>query len=87
MAACHHHDHAGATPSELARSPLTVRADNCCDGHECCRSMVRTFSANVGQRAIFAAIDRTEDHVPPQYTFFLNRDFFASHTVRGPPAL
>jgi hypothetical protein len=87
MAACHHHDHAGATPSELARSPLTVRADNCCDGHECCRSMVRTFSANVGQRAIFAAIDRTEDHVPPQYTFFLKRDFFASHTVRGPPAL
>jgi len=85
MGGCHHH--AAATPSEPSHTPLAVRADNCCDGHECCRSMVRTLSANVGPRPIFTAIAQTEDHVPTQHTSLLNRDFVASHTVRGPPAL
>lgn len=85
MAGCHHH--AAATTAEPARTPLYVRSGNCCDGHECCRSMVRTLSANVGPRPIFAAIARTEDHLPLQHTSFLNREFVAAHTVRGPPAL
>ena len=85
MAGCHHH--AAATSVEPARIPLAIRSDNCCDGHECCRSLARTLSANVGPRPIFTAIDRTEDQVLPQHTSFLNRDFVASHTVRGPPTL
>ena len=85
MAGCHHH--AAATAAEPARIPLSVRSDNCCDGHECCRSMVRTLSANVGPRVLFTAIAQTDNHVPPQHTSFLNRDSVASHTVRGPPAL
>jgi len=85
MPGCHHH--AAATPAEATRTPLAVRAGNCCDGHECCRSMVRTLSANVGPRPSFTAIAQTEDHVPTQHTSFLNRDLVGSHSVRGPPAL
>ena len=83
MAGCHHH--AAATPAEPARAPLAVRSENCCDGHECCRSMV-CLSVNVGPRPTFTAIERTQDHVAPQHTSFLNRDFVSSHSVRGPPA-
>lgn len=85
MAGCHHH--AAATSAEPARNPLAVRSDNCCDGHECCRSMVRTLSANVGPRPSFTVIAQTEDHVPTQPTSFLNHDLVGSHSVRGPPAL
>jgi hypothetical protein len=85
MAGCHHH--AAATSAEPSRTPLAVRANNCCDSHECCRSMVRTLSANVGPRPSFTAIAQTEDHVPTQHTSFLNRDLVGSHSVRGPPAL
>jgi hypothetical protein len=85
IAGCHHH--AAATSAEPSRTPLGIRANNCCDGHECCRSMVRTFSANVGPRPIFSAVDRAVSQVPLQHTSFLNRDFLAAYTVRGPPAL
>ena len=43
MAGCHHH--AAAALAEPARTPLAVRSGKCCDGHECCRSMVRTLWA------------------------------------------
>ena len=85
MPGCHHH--AAVAPADPSRTPLAVRSDNCCDGHECCRSMVRTLSANVGPRVLFTAIGRIENHVPSQHIYFLNRDFVAAHTVRGPPAL
>ncbi len=84
MAGCHHH---AAAPTESSHTPPSVRSGNCCDGHECCRSMVRTLSANFSPRPTFAAIAQTQDHVPAQHTSFLNRDSVASHSVRGPPAL
>jgi len=85
MPGCHHH--AATTAQEPARVPLSARSNNCCDGHECCRSMVRSHSANVGPRPTFTAVDRAEHHVPLQYTSFVNRDLLDSHSVRGPPLL
>jgi len=85
MPGCHHHP--AATPIEPLRSPLAVRANDCCEGHECCRSMVRTLSANIGPQPSFTVIAQTEDHVPTQHTSFLNRDLVGSLSVRGPPTL
>jgi len=82
---CHHH--AADTAPEPTPVPLGVRSTNCCDGHECCRSMVRSHSANIGPRPMFTAVDRAENHVPLPYTSFVNRDAVDSHSVRGPPAL
>ena len=84
MPGCHHH---AATPIEPSRTPLALRSGNCCDSHECCRSMVRTISANVGPQPSFMAIAQTEDNVPTQHPSFLNRDLVGSLSVRGPPAL
>jgi hypothetical protein len=85
MPGCHHH--AAAAPSEPTHTPLAVRSGNCCDGHECCRSMVRSHSANVARRTIFAAVDRAETHVPAAHSSFPDLDLVGSHSVRGPPAL
>jgi hypothetical protein len=87
MPGCHHHDHVAATPSEPAHTPLTVRSNNCCDGHECCRSMVRCCSVNLGPRPMFTTVARAGNHVPLPYTSFVNRDVVNALSVRGPPAL
>jgi hypothetical protein len=85
MPGCHHH--AGSAPMEPAYTPLAVRSGNCCDSHECCRSMVRSHSANVAPRTIFATVDRAETHLPATHSSFPGLDFVGSNSVRGPPAL
>jgi hypothetical protein len=85
MAGCHHHNHAtGAQPSNPR---LTVQSRQCCEGHECCRSMVRSHSARVAPRTLFQQIDRTEDSVSPQQASLIYSEPAAYHSVRGPPAL
>jgi len=85
MPGCHHH--AVAAPAEPVHTPLAFRSGNCCDTHECCRSMVRSHSANVAARTIFATVDRAETHLAAPRSSFLGLDFVGSHSVRGPPAL
>ena len=85
MPGCHHQ--AAMAPAEAVRSPLALRSGICCEGHECCRSMVRSHSANITRRPVLAAVDRAEIYVAREQDSFLNRDFVASQSVRGPPAL
>jgi hypothetical protein len=85
MPGCHHQ--AGGAPTESAHTPLAVRSGNCCDGHECCRSMVRSHSASVMARTILAAVDRADTNLPATHSSFPDLAFVGSHSVRGPPTL
>jgi hypothetical protein len=83
--ACHHHDH--ATTTQSSGTSLTIRSKQCCDGHECCRSMVRSHSAYVGPRTLFQEIDRIDDYVSLQPAPLIKLELAFYRSVRGPPAL
>ncbi len=82
MAGCHHH--AAATPTQVR---LGFVSRQCCTGHECCRSTVRSHWAQVNPSAVFGQIDRVNGHVATlrqaPYGLELSPYFF----VRGPPEL
>ena len=86
---CHHHAAAKADPdlTSQADTGLAFRSSQCCSGHECCRSLVRTQSARAGLRTRFQQTDRTEDSVLAFHPHFPRIDLAAYHSVRGPPAL
>ena len=85
MPGCHHHE--ADTPSEPTHTPSAFRSANCCDGHECCRSMVRSLSANIGPHPVSAVVDRAETQVSLPQTAFVSLEFVLSRSVRAPPAL
>lgn len=85
MPGCHHHE--AATQSEPAHIPSAFRSANCCDGHECCRSMVRSLSADNSPQPVSAVVDRAETHVSQPQTPFASLEFVLYRSVRGPPAL
>ena len=85
MPGCHHHEQ--ATTAQSSRIALTVGSRQCCEGHECCRSAVRSHSAQVGARAIFQQVDRTDDYVSLQHASLISLELASYHLVRGPPAL
>jgi hypothetical protein len=82
---CHHHEHATAT--QPSSTSLTLRSKQCCEGHECCRSMVRSHSAQVGPRTIFKQIDRAERYVSAQPAQFVRLAAVSYQFDRGPPSL
>jgi hypothetical protein len=85
MAGCHHH--AATAQAEASGVNLAVRSRQCCEGHECCRSMVRSHSAQVGSRTLFQEVDRIEDYVSFEHARRNDLELAAYHSVRGPPAL
>jgi hypothetical protein len=85
MPGCHHHQ--TATPSEPTHIPSAFRSANCCDGHQCCRSMVRSLSANIGPHPVSAAVDRAGTQVSLPQTPLVSLDFVLFRSVRAPPAL
>ena len=85
MAGCHHH--ATAVPPESSNVSLAVQSKQCCEGHECCRSMVRSHSAQVGSRTLFQEVDRIEDYISFEHARRHDLELAAYHSVRGPPAL
>lgn len=85
MPGCNHHEQ--ATSAQPSKTSLTVGSRQCCEGHECCRSLVRSHSAQVGSRAILQQVDRTKDYVSLQHASLINLELASYQLVRGPPAL
>jgi hypothetical protein len=85
MAGCHHH--VTAVSPESSNVSLALRSKPCCEGHECCRSMVRSHSAQVGSHTLFQEVDRIEDYVSFEHARRNDLQLAAYHSVRGPPAL
>jgi hypothetical protein len=87
MPGCHPHDHDHATEAKPSDTSLTIRSKQCCNGHECCRSMVRSHSAHIGPRTLFQEIDRIDDYVSLRHAPLVKLELAAYRSVRGPPAL
>ncbi|MGC2196451.1 MAG: hypothetical protein WA628_17390 [Terriglobales bacterium] len=90
MPDCHHHA-ASVTKHRAARSgpssELALRSNQCCAGHACCRSLVRSQWAKVSLQGLFQETDRTEDRVSALHPLVRRLDLAAYHSVRAPPTL
>lgn len=82
MAGCH--QHAAATPTQVK---LGFVSRQCCTGHECCRSPVRSHWAQVNPSAVFGQIDRANDHVATLRQAPYGLELSPYLFVRGPPEL
>jgi hypothetical protein len=89
MPACHHHAAAVADLNAVGSpiSELALRSRECCSGHQCCRSLVRSQWAQVSLQTRFQQTDRTDDHVSPLPPHFRSLARAAYHSVRAPPVL
>jgi len=92
MTGCHHHGAAAQTAaapeSAESTSPDRVQApDDCCQDHECCRSMARSQWADTALRSKHSELNRAEhvssvlDSHVPSFEAALN------HPGRAPPLL
>jgi hypothetical protein len=82
MAGCHHH--AVAAPTQVK---LGFVSRQCCTGHECCRSTVRSHWAQINPSAVFGQIDRVNDHVATLRQAPYGLELSPYLFVRGPPEL
>jgi hypothetical protein len=88
MSGCHHHHGVAAPKVSETTSPDQVQDPNdCCQDHECCRSMARPQWAhaapgsNVGERRYAAQL------APPSHSQTRTSDFALDHPGRAPPVL
>lgn len=90
MPACHHHAAPVAERDAVLAGGshgLAFRSNQCCSGHACCRSLVRSQWAKVGLHAIFQETARTDDRVSALHPPVQRLDLAAYHSVRAPPTL
>jgi hypothetical protein len=86
MPGCHHHaEHGAVLPG--SSHDLAFRSNQCCSGHACCRSLVRSQWAKVSLHAFFLETDRTDDRVSMLHLPVQRLDLAAYHSVRAPPTL
>jgi hypothetical protein len=85
-----HHAAAAAKRDTVNIRPISrdvFRSNQCCSGHECCRSQVRARWAQVTLQAVFLEACRADDRVPPLHSQVCDLELTADHSVRAPPAL
>src|ERR1700693_5857573 len=89
MPACHHHTAVGADQNAVGGPPFerAFGSRECCSGHQCCRSLVRSRWAQVSLQARFQETDRADDHVSTPLPHFRSSELAAYHSVRAPPTL
>lgn len=89
MPACHHHAAAVADQNAVAGPPseLAFLSRECCNGHQCCRSLVRSQWAQVRLHVLFEERDRAEDRVSTLLPQLRGLELAAYHSVRAPPTL
>jgi hypothetical protein len=85
---CHHHDHAaaGERPAALASPTSSLRSNQCCSEHACCRSTVRSQWAQVRLQNVFQQSDRTHDRIGWLSSQVQSPEPIGSRSVRAPPA-
>jgi hypothetical protein len=89
VSSCHHHDHAAAQERSagLAAPTSSIRSNQCCSEHACCRSTVRSQWAQVRLNTQLLQADRAEDHVAFLQEQVRVSDLDTFRSVRAPPAL
>jgi hypothetical protein len=87
---CHRHHAAALADQSVEKhdsSEPSVRASQCCAGHECCRSTVRSRWAQPCLTADVRAVARAETLVSAQAPQFQSSELSAYYPARAPPAL
>jgi hypothetical protein len=89
MPGCHHAAPAASHDTVDIRpiSGDVFHSNQCCSGHECCRSQVRARWAQVRMQAVFLEAGRTDDRVSPLHPQGRSLELAAYHSVRAPPTL
>jgi hypothetical protein len=92
MTGCHHHGavaHATATPQNSEpTSPDRIQAPNdCCQDHECCRSMARSQWADSSLRASHSELNQAEQISSVIDSQIRAVEVVFTHSGRAPPAL
>ena len=88
MSECHHHHKAAAAESALPVSSDEVLAGkDCCQDHECCRTMARSQWAQTSLRSTQSELSHTEQDsaVPDSQAFSFEPAL--NHPGRAPPIL
>lgn len=84
MPGCHHRAAGAAAPTQVK---LGFVSRQCCSGHECCRSTVRSQWAQVNRPAFFSQTDLVNDHVSTLRANLRGLEPASHLFVRGPPEL
>jgi hypothetical protein len=90
VSSCHHHDHAAAeeqSAAGLAAPTSSIRSNQCCSEHACCRSTVRSQWAQVRLQTVLQQSDRTHDRIGWLSSQVQSPEPIGSRSVRAPPAL
>jgi hypothetical protein len=90
VSSCHHHDHAAAeeqSAAGLAAPTSSIRSNQCCSEHACCRSTVRSQWAQVRLQTVLQQSDRADDQVACLQMQVRSLEAAAYHPVRAPPVL
>jgi hypothetical protein len=87
---CHHRQAVVSVDQSVEKhnsSRRSIRSKQCCAGHECCRSTVRSQWAQPCLTAHVRAVAQTEELVPAHSPHFHGSCLSAHYPARAPPAL
>ncbi len=90
LPSCHHHHAAGPVDHPAAKqnsSAQSVRSNQCCDDHECCRSMVRSLWAHPCPQGSFRIIAQAESITASVQLGFIDSERTSHYPARAPPTL
>lgn len=88
MPGCHHPR--SATTENSSRDQIrevSVRSNQCCNGHACCRSLARSQCAQVCLHGTSVAVAHTDGRIFPLRELASRLDFASYSSGRAPPAL
>jgi len=85
---CHQHHMAGAEqlPARNSSAPA-MRSNPCCNGHECCRSSVRSRWAHASFASHVRIVAQAEGLYAPRLVPLHSSESLARQPARAPPAL
>lgn len=86
MPGCHHHAASAAEHSSSNGREVSIRSTQCCNGHACCRSLVRSQCAQVCLSGTSAEVAHIDDRIFPLRELAPRLDFASYSSGRAPPA-
>jgi hypothetical protein len=87
MSECHHHKAAIAENAAPVSSDEVLGAKDCCQDHECCRTMARSQWAHASLRSRHSELSRATQDPAVRESRALSFELALNHPGRAPPVL
>ena len=87
MSGCHHHGAAAPQLTDPASSDQIQAPNDCCQDHECCRSMARPQWANHSLRRTTSTVQTADRLAPAAHSPAHSFDLARNLSARAPPVL